>query len=106
MRIYLSGPMTGIKDFNYPAFNEAAHKLRTLGFVVENPAENTPPACGTWQGWMRAAIKQMSACDMVATLDGWLASKGAMVEVRLAFDLGIKVVMIEEFLEQATKQVE
>jgi len=99
MKIYLSGPMTGSADFNYPAFNEAAQKLRTLGFIVENPAESTPPVCGTWQGWMRSAIKQMAGCDMVATLDGWLSSKGAMIEVRLAFDLGLKVVMIEDLLK-------
>jgi len=99
-RVYISGPMTGIADFNYPAFNAAAAKLRGLGYEVLNPAENTPPLCGTWQGWMRSAIKQMAECDIVATLDGWLASKGAMIEVRLAFDLGLKVVMIEDLLTQ------
>jgi len=27
-RIYLSGPMTGIADYNFPAFNAAAARLR------------------------------------------------------------------------------
>ena len=99
MRIYLSGPMTGLPEYNYPAFNEAAQRLRSLGFDVENPAENQAPPCGTWQGWMRSAIKQMSGCDAVATLDGWLTSRGAMIEVRLAFDLGLKVMEIQDWYD-------
>ena len=39
MRIYISGPMTGKHDFNYPAFNAAAKRLRSEGHFVINPAE-------------------------------------------------------------------
>ena len=35
-RIYIAGPMTGLPDFNYPAFNAAAARMRALGFEVEN----------------------------------------------------------------------
>ena len=42
-RVYIAGPMTGLPDFNYPAFNAAAAKLRALGLEVLNPAENPPP---------------------------------------------------------------
>ena len=38
MRLYLAGPMSGIKDFNFPAFNEAAEHLRKLGYEVFNPS--------------------------------------------------------------------
>ena len=38
-KIYLSGPMTGFKDYNYQMFNDAAKKLRAEGFEVVNPAE-------------------------------------------------------------------
>ena len=56
-RVYIAGPMTGLPDFNYPAFNAAAAKLRALGLEVLNPAENPPPPCGTWTGYMRMALK-------------------------------------------------
>ena len=39
MRIYISGPMTGKPDFNHPAFNAAAIRLREEGHFVINPAE-------------------------------------------------------------------
>jgi len=48
MRIYIAGPMTGLPEFNYPAFNAAAEYLRSLGHHVENPADNPVPACKSW----------------------------------------------------------
>jgi hypothetical protein len=38
-KIYLSGPMTGLPDLNFPAFNAAASALRAKGLNVINPAE-------------------------------------------------------------------
>lgn len=39
-RIYLAGPMTGLPEFNYPAFHAEAARLRGLGYQVENPADH------------------------------------------------------------------
>lgn len=90
-RIYIAGPMTGLPDFNYPAFHAAAQRLRTLGFEVENPAENPEPKCGTWLGYMRMAIRQVALCDGVAMLPGWQQSRGARIERQLADSLGLRV---------------
>ena len=37
--IYVSGPMSGLPDLNFPAFHAAAAELRALGHTVVNPAE-------------------------------------------------------------------
>lgn len=90
-RIYIAGPMTGFVGFNYPAFHAAADALRGQGHHVENPAENRPPPCGSWVGYMRLALAQLVTCDELRTLPGWQKSKGACIEVRLARDLGLHI---------------
>lgn len=98
--IYLSGPMTGLPDFNYPAFNAEAARLRAIGYHVENPAEN--PQQATWQGYMRQALRQMMTCDAMALLPNWHESRGARIENSLAMDLGIKARPCAEYKAPAT----
>ena len=42
MRVYVSGPMTGISDHNRAAFDAAAKRLREQGHFVINPHSLTP----------------------------------------------------------------
>lgn len=88
-RIYLSGPMTGLPDFNYPAFNAEAARLRALGYHVENPAENPPQQ--DWESYMRVAIAQMLTCDTIALLPGWVESRGALRERQVASQNGLTI---------------
>jgi nucleoside 2-deoxyribosyltransferase len=94
-RIYLAGPMSGLPEENYPAFNAEAARLRAIGFHVENPAEN--PAQDSWQAYMRQAVRQMMTCDAVALLPGWENSRGALIENGLAVGLGIPVRKCAEY---------
>lgn len=89
--IYVAGPMTGLPDFNYPAFNAAAAKLRAMGHTVLNPAENPTPPCGTWQAYMRMALAQLVQCECIVLLPGWTESRGALIERWLAQVLQIEV---------------
>lgn len=84
--------MTGIADYNYPAFAAEAARLRSLGYVVVSPAEINPEG-GTWQDCMKKDIAHLVTCDVVAKLPGWALSRGANVEIRLALELNISVVM-------------
>lgn len=93
-RLYLAGPMTGLPDNNYPAFNREAKLYREAGFAVENPAENPVPPCGSWLAYMRLALVQVARCDVVAMLPGWENSKGACVEHRLATGMGLRIIYI------------
>ena len=90
-RVYISGPMTGLPDLNFPAFHRAARSLRRLGLDVVNPAEINPDAALPWQQCMRADIKALCDCDVIALLPGWENSKGAHLELHIAHRLGLKV---------------
>ena len=92
-RVYIAGKMTGLPDFNYPAFNAEAARLRAMGFDVLNPAENPEPPCGTWAGYMRLAIAQLVQCDTIRMLEGWELSEGANLEHHIAGRLGLRIVL-------------
>lgn len=89
--IYLAGKMSGLPDFNYPAFIDAAAKLRAMGHTVLNPAENPVPPCGSWAGYMRLALAQLVQCETIVLLPGWSESKGALLEYKLARILAMDV---------------
>ncbi|WP_263147768.1 DUF4406 domain-containing protein [Pseudomonas sp. RIT-PI-AD] len=101
-RLYLAGPMTGLPEFNYPAFHAEAARLRALGYDVENPAENPAPPCGSWLGYMRLGLRQLLACDGVALLPGWRDSRGAWVECMVAHSLGLPVTMAADLQHAPT----
>lgn len=96
-RIYLAGPMTGLPDWNFPAFHAAAARLRSEGYHVENPAENSAPPCNSWEGYMRTAIAQLVTCDMIALLPGSENSRGATIEKQLAYDLGMTIIFLPSY---------
>lgn len=89
-KIYLSGPMTGFKDYNYPMFNDAAKKLRAEGFEVVNPAEF--PKQKSWNDYMKYALGKIPECDTIVTLPGWIRSRGAKKEIYEAERLCMGVV--------------
>lgn len=100
--IYVSGPMTGIPQLNYPLFNKVSAELRQAGFVVENPAENPDPPEKSWAGFMRMSLVQISRATILVRLPGWEASRGAVVENYLAEVLSLSIhdyLCLETFLE-------
>lgn len=99
MRIYVSGPMTGLPKNNIPAFNRAAKKLRSLGYVVINPAElDAGEPCNTWEDCLRRDIKWLVTCDAVVNLPGWQKSRGANLENHIAEKLSFDIYTIDQFL--------
>lgn len=90
-RIYISGPMTGLPELNFPAFHAAAKALRALGYEVVNPAEVNPDSTKPWQQCMRDDIRALCDCDATALMEGWEASKGAHLELHIAHRLGMEV---------------
>lgn len=97
MRIYLSGPMTGLPNFNYPRFHLEAARLRALGYEVVNPAELSEPT-DPRAVCMRRDIQALMTCDAVAMLPGWTSSHGATLEHACAVQCGMKVVLASKIL--------
>ncbi len=91
MRFYISGPMTGLPDLNFPAFNAEAARLREQGFAVVNPAELNPDPQATWKQCMRLDIRHLVECDAIVMLPGWERSRGARLERHIAIELGLTV---------------
>lgn len=94
-KVYLIGPMSGIKDDNRPAFRKAAKWLRTRGWPVISPDEldeSKPPKEAVWENYLRRDILWgvLKAKALVA-LPGWRQSRGAKLEACIAESLKIPV---------------
>ncbi|GFM49017.1 hypothetical protein PSCICE_02840 [Pseudomonas cichorii] len=96
-KIYISGPMTGLPELNFPAFNAESARLRAMGFDVVNPAELNPDGA-SWGDCMRKDIAALMGCDTVATLPGWENSKGAQLEVLIGQRLEMAVVKAQDLV--------
>lgn len=116
MKIYVAGPMRGIPEFNFPAFNAATAMLRAQGHTVFNPAERDNERHGKdisignatgdedvaakEHGFsLREALADDTAwicreADAIAMLPGWENSKGAKAELALSRALGHRVIFL------------
>ena len=107
VRLYLCGPMTGLPESNYPAFNRAAAELRAMGYDVRNPAELEAPLAWARRrvvesvsrgDWMREALALMLQCDSLCLLPGWEESRGARLERDVAWRMGWQAYTLEQVL--------
>lgn len=96
MKIYLAGPMTGLPDFNFPAFHALAYRLRERGMTVVNPAEVNPDQAMSWSDCMRRDIAELVTCHAIALLPGWQNSKGATLEHHIAERLELKLYAVTD----------
>ncbi len=91
--LYLSGPMSGIPEYNFPAFNAAAYNWRQRGYTVLNPAEGFDGDTSLPRStYIRRDIEHLLRAEMVACLPGWERSKGARLEVAIARELELEIV--------------
>lgn len=90
-KVFISGPMTGIKDFNKPAFDRAEQWLTQAGYSVFNPARMHFDDTWTHEEIMRIDLAALAQCDYILMLDGWRTSKGATHEYLYAMATGIEL---------------
>jgi len=89
MRVYISGPMTGIENYNFDNFNRAEQALKKDGHVVLNPARN--PSGLEYKHYMDIDMAMIRGSEAVFCLEGFERSRGSMAEVAYAISLGLKM---------------
>ena len=115
MRVYLSGPMTGIQEFNVPEFHMFSALLELRGYEVFSPARLSEDRYGKtfWHGLsgdpeeLKARIPEFSledsviddvdaicASQAVAFMPGWEKSRGCAWEHAMAVALGRRLIYL------------
>lgn len=102
--MYIAGPMTGVPQFNVPAFDALAKKLRDAGNIVISPAELDSEEIrqellaspdgqyefggaitqdgSTWADFLARDVKLIAdEIDEIVVLPNWWKSRGARLEV-------------------------
>jgi hypothetical protein len=100
--LYISGPMTGIADHNFPAFHVAADALRAMGFPVLNPADFGENDAYTWADYLQRDLTIMGYADIVVQLPGWEHSRGACLEYQTAVALSKGVVGLSDLVRKSS----
>lgn len=99
-KVYLAGPMSGIPQFNFPAFEVVAKMLRAHGWDAISPHECDSPetqkmawasedgkviegaGADSWGTCLSRDIKiVIDEVEGIALLPGWEKSRGARLEV-------------------------
>lgn len=118
MKVYIAGPMTGIPQFNYPAFKALANVLRKQSFEVVSPAEMDDPAVQeaslastdgsldtiashgySWGEFLSRDVKMIAddGIKAVVVLPGWANSRGARLETFVAYLCGLPIVTAQDY---------
>lgn len=93
MKVYISGPITNVDNFE-EAFFKREKTLKSLGYLVANPVTFCKPLEErirknfnrepSYQEYMEVCITQLWECDAISMLENWENSKGARIEHDLA----------------------
>lgn len=96
LKVYLSGPMKGFENSNYPAFEKATDNLRHQGYYVYSPHEFMPagqPSIAMLRKAFAAYSKFIcEEADRIVLLPGWENSRGAKAERALGECCGLEIV--------------
>ena len=82
--IYIAGPMTGLPEYNFPAFFAAAADLTDKGYLVHNPADHGLVEGAGRNDYLRYDVRELMLCEAIYLLPGWSSSAGARFELTLA----------------------
>ncbi len=97
MRVYISGPVTGVPDYRenfesaeqhiYKDIDENAHVINPARVLGELPEME-------YEEYMKISLYLLDMCDTIYMLDGWQQSTGANRE--LGYALANEMIIIKE----------
>lgn len=104
LKIYISGPISGLPNGNLEAFLDAERQLQDAGHTPVNPHRNGLPSSATWEQHMRIDLKMLANCDAVAVLPGCNKSRGVAEELALARKMLMPIMTVCQWVEDADKK--
>lgn len=101
MKIYVCGRMRGLKDFGYPAFHDAADRLRRIGHSVFNPAEAFKGDTSLSEStYARMDFSQIATwAEAIVVLPGYEYSRMGACEVLMAQFLALPIYSLTDYDE-------
>lgn len=94
--IYISGPITGLKEEDAKAAFDKAEKLLEVEYErVVNPMRFEAAyqnAKLTYDEMMDIDLRLLKMCKAIYMLKNWEGSKGACIERLMALQLGMKII--------------
>jgi hypothetical protein len=92
-KIYISGPITGRANCNYPEFFRVEKLIEGIdGSRPVNPARHFKGVTTLpWTTYMKKDIAAILSCDGIAMMAEWESSVGAIIELIVALSIGLKV---------------
>ena len=91
MKLHISGPMTGIENFNRLAFNRVAGVLTDMGHAVFNPATDVPPDLPYRLAIARNLAWICEEADGIVMLPDSGKSPGSRAERQAAMTCGLPI---------------
>jgi len=122
MRVYIAGPMTGYKWYNFPAFDKAELEIKAAGHTPINPAAldmargvdpydlpidhdwDTQPPGFDLHECILIDVEHVLIADEMVLLPGWEQSTGAPAERAVASWARKRVSTLAEWLEAHSKE--
>lgn len=103
MKIYLSGPITGVANYR-ENFRRAKEALTRDGYTqIINPAELCevlPESIASWEDYLEICLDLLDKAEAVVLLPGWDMSRGVRREIRYAIAKDKLILEYETMMER------
>ena len=114
MKFYISGPMSGIENYNRPAFFEVETIIKSTckeidprcQHLVFNPARIPDADKKKYRQLMRECIWGLTYCSHFVQLPRWEHSSGALIEYTLAIILEMPIIQSTDIRSWLVKNLD